>query len=93
MTKRKKDPRIQQVKQLAATLSPMVEDFEIHYNTATDVSVVTFTVLAIAGHESATAEEFELTPEQAFWYLTGAVNSSFWTVNIMQMAEANRRAN
>ena len=38
-------------------------------------------------------EEFSMTPEEAFWYFSGAVNGSFWTMRIMQMADANARQN
>ena len=91
--KRKKDPRIQQIKRLSTVLGPMVEDFEIHYSQVTGDATVTFTMLDCPEAGEAKAREFTMTPEEAFWYFSGAVNGSFWTVRIMQMADANTRRN
>ncbi len=91
--KRKKDPRIQQIKRLAGVLGLMVEGFEIHHDQATGVSTVTFTMLACPEAGEATAQEFTMTSEEAFCYFSGAVNGSFWTMRIMQTADANTRRN
>lgn len=91
--KRKDDPQIKQIKHLVKVLGPVIEDFEIRRDQVTEEFTVAFTSLdLVRGGEGDAPEfrEFELSPERAFWYLSGVVNGAAALINAPYMAALQR---
>lgn len=86
--KRKKDPVLTEVLSLARTLSPMLADFDYAYDKDTQECRVTFQALSLS-NGAAEVEKFDLSLEQARWYLLGAANGSLW-LNRVLAASAHR---